>query len=127
MAKKRKLPILSVVPAGSPDEFPRFLISDARNRLWDGQNFSSTGILYSAHNDAAIDVQAILKTHFEGVEPVRYVVPVFVDVFAHEPVLVAEVAKYLSASSRLNLNTTEHGNGPGNALVLPWIDWSRIE
>jgi hypothetical protein len=39
---------------------------------------------------------------------------------------VADIAQYLSRGSRLYLDTTEHGNGPGDSLVLPRIEWSRI-
>ncbi|RLT09093.1 MAG: hypothetical protein DWI22_06450 [Planctomycetota bacterium] len=72
MAKNRKLPILSVVPTGSSDDFPRFLISDARDRLWNGHDFGPTGVLYADPNAAATEVQNILRSHFEGVVPQRY-------------------------------------------------------
>ena len=127
MADKRELPILYVVLAGSSDEFPRFTILDAEDRPWNGQEFGPTGVLYARHNDAATDAQNILRSHFDG-EPQRYIVPLFVEVYSHaDPVPLADVAEYLSASSKLYINTTEHGNGPGNSLVLPWIDWSRIK
>ena len=127
MAKNRKLPILSVVPTGSSDVFPRFLISDARDGLWNGHDFGPTGVLYADHNHAATDVQAILKKNFEGVEPQRYVVPLCVEALSHEPVSMAQVAQYLSRVSRLFLNTTDHGNGPGSSLVLPRIEWHRMK
>ena len=127
MADKRELPILYVVPAGSSDDFPRFTILDAQDRPWNGQEFGPTGVLYARHNDAATDAQNILRSHFDG-EPQRYVVPLFVEVYSHEEsVPVAEVAEYLSRCSRLYLNTTENGNGPGDSLVLPRIEWSRIK
>jgi hypothetical protein len=127
MADRRELPILYVVLAGSSDEFPRFTILDAQDRPWNGQEFGPTGVLYARHNDAATDAQNILRSHFDG-EPQRFVVPLYVEVLSHAgPVAVAEVAQYLSSSSRLYLDTTEHGNGPGDALVLPRIEWSRIK
>jgi hypothetical protein len=127
MADKRELPLLYVVLAGSSDEFPRFTILDAQDRPWNGQEFGPTGVLYASHNDAATDAQNILRSHFDG-EPQRYVVPLYVEVYSQaEPVPLADVAKYLSEASRLYLDTTEHGNGPDDALALPWIDWSRIK
>ena len=69
----------------------------------------------------------ILKQKFGGAETVKYVVPLFVEVHSHGPVIVSEVAKYLSQSARLYIDTTEHGNGPSNSLVLPRIEWHRIE
>ena len=127
MADKRELPILYVVLAGSSDEFPRFTILDAQDRPWNGQEFGTTGVLYARHNDAATDAQNILRSHFDG-EPQRYVVPLYVEVYSHEgPVPLGEVAKYLSEASRLYLNTTDHGNGPSDSLVLPRIEWHRIK
>ncbi len=128
MAKKRELPTLRVVQIGS-DEFERYLIEDQEERVWTGEQFDSQGgALFAKHNDAAIEAQNILKKNFNGVEPQRFVVPLYVEVLNHAgPVPVAEIAKYLSLGSRLYLDTTEHGNGPGDSLVLPWIDWSRIK
>ncbi len=126
MEKKQQLPILSIVPTGTP-QFRRFKIADDKDRLWTGTAFGTTGVLYAKHNDAAIDIQNILKGHFTGVEPDRYVVPLFVEVYSHEPVPVAFVAKHLSVASRLYLNTPEHGNGPGSSLILPRIEWHRIK
>ena len=127
MSKQRKLPILYVVLAGSSDEFPRFTILDAQDRLWNGQEFGPTGVLYARHNDAATEAQNILRSHFDG-EPQRYIVPLCIEVYSHAgPVNVADVAQYLSEASRLYINTTEHRNGPGDALVLPRIEWHRIE
>lgn len=127
MAKKQ-LPILYVVQIGS-EEFQRYVIEDQQDRVWTGERFDSQGAaLFARHNDAATETQNILKRNFNGVEPQRFVVPLYVEVLSHAgPVPLADVAEYLSRGSRLFLDTTEHGNGPGNALVLPWIDWSRIK
>lgn len=128
MAEKQKLPILYVVQVGS-EEFQRYLIEDQEERVWTGERFDSHGAaLFARHNDAAIESQTILKRAFNGVEPQRYVVPLYVEVLNHAgPVPVAEIAQYLSDASRLYIDTTENGNGPGDALVLPMIDWSRIK
>jgi len=122
----KKLPILQVVQI---NDLPRFVIQDQRERIWTGDRFSSmhNGELFARHNDAAVEAQNILKRTFGASESVKYVVPVFIEVHSHEPVVVSEVAKYLSESARLYINTTEHGNGPGNSLVLPTVHWHRIE
>ena len=126
MANQR-LPILRVVQVGN-DDFNRYQIADEQEQLWNGEGFESEkGILYADHNVASEDVQTILKQNFEGVKAVKYVVPLYVEVFSNEPVPVNDVAMYLSRASRLFLNTTDHGNGPNGSLVLPQIEWSRIK
>ena len=126
MEKHEKLPMLRVVQVGNPD-FQRYLIEDEQNRLWTGEKFGQMGVLYADHNHAAADAHQILKNHFKGVKPPRYVVPLFVEVFSHEPVLVAEVVRHLFLASHLSLNIDDHGHGPGGSLVLPMIDWDRIK
>lgn len=127
MAKKR-LPVLYVVQVGN-EEFERYLIEDQEERVWTGEQFDSQGAeLFARHNDAAVESQNILKRTFNGMEPQRYVVPLYVEVLNHAgPVPVADIAEYLSRGSRLYLDTREHGNGPGDSLVLPRIEWHRIK
>jgi len=121
MAKKRDLPILTVVQIGN-EEFERYLIEDQEERVWTGERFDSDGgALFAKHNDAAIESQNILKRSFSGVEPQRFVVPLYVEVLNHAgPVPVNEIAEYLSRGSRLYLDTTENGNaraGADDAMV----------
>ena len=126
MANQR-LPILRVVQVGN-DDFNRYHIANEQEQLWNGQQFQpDRGILYADHNVACTDVQSILRKNFEGVKPVKYVVPLTIEVFSNEPVPVNDVAMYLSRASRLFLNTTDHGNGPGSSLILPQIEWHRIK
>jgi hypothetical protein len=127
--EKKRLPILRVMQIGTK-EFERYLIEDEKSRkVWTGDRFSTLHkpTIYADPNAAATEVQNILKKNFAGVEPQRYVVPVCIESFSHEPVTVAQVAQYLSRVSQLFLNTTDYGNGPGNSLVLPRIEWHRIE
>src|SRR5688572_20377998 len=82
MSKNRRLPILSVVPAGTR-QFERWTISDQRDRLWTGEGFGSEGWwLYASYNAAACDTQDILRSHFQGIEPVLFEVPLVVEVLA---------------------------------------------
>lgn len=127
MAKKQKLPILSVVQIGN-DEFERFEIRDQQDRVWNGNQFGSgAGVLYANQNNAALDSQEILRQSFKGMKPQRLVVPLYVDVFSHDgPVPLTEIAEYSSMASRLYIDSLKHGNGPGDSLVLTQIEWSRI-
>lgn len=128
MAKKRELPTLYVVQIGESG-FERFVIEDEQDRVWTGERFDSQGAaLFARHNDAATEAQTILKANFKGVEPQRFVVPLYVEVLNHDgPVPVTEIAQYLSNGAKLYLDTTENGNGPGDSLVLPRIEWHRIK
>ena len=122
-----KLPILTVLQLHN--QFDRFVIRDEKNRDWNGEKFTKKGTpsLYADHDLACRDGHDILKQHFVDVQPVRFIVPIFVDVLSREPVDRVDVARYLCQTSRLVLDTSKNGNGPGNSLVLPVIDWRQIE
>lgn len=122
----KKLPILSIVPVGTP-EFQRYTINDEKNRRWNGERFVSTGegVRYADYSDAAMDLQMILKKYFEGQTPTRYVVPVFIEVYGDVP--VALVAQHLSKTASLFLDTPKQGYGPDGSLILPVIHWGQIE
>jgi hypothetical protein len=123
-----KLPILSAVPIDSAN-IERWVIEDEHERRWTGDGFAvdKIGSLYAHRNVAIGDIHKILKSHFADVPPVRYVVPLVVEVYNHEPIEVVKLARYLSQASSLNLRISELGNGPGDSLVLPTIEWSGIK
>jgi len=125
--KKKRLPILTVYRFGK--EFDRFLIKDDKKRVWTGKQFDSgSAALFADANAACFEVHKILKKNFDGNEPRRYVVPTFIEVFSHEPVSEGEIVHYLSSGAKLTMDLNKYGNGPGcNSLVLPIIDWKRIE
>lgn len=125
---EQQLPILTVVQTS--DQFERFYIQDEKDRFWTGSEFQSgpqRPTLYADDFEVCSTVHRILKGYFPDVEPVRYVVPMVVEVFSHEPVHVSDIAQYLSGAARLQMDLPKHGNGPGSSLVLPRIDWHRIE
>lgn len=128
MEQQRQLPILTVVQTS--DQFERFFIRDEKDRVWTGDKFqpgTQRPTLYADDFDVCSTVHKILKGYFPGVEPVRYVVPMVVEVYSHEPVPESEIAQYLSRTATLQMNLPKHGNGPGSSLVLPRIDWHRME
>jgi len=127
MGMEKRLPVLRVMLI-SDAAFERYLILDELDRTWTGERFDSTGgILYADCNHAALDTHNILKRCFQGCEARKYEVPLVVEVYARYPVSVDEIALYLSRASRLQIDTTDHGNGPGTSLVLPRIEWHRIQ
>lgn len=127
MGMEQRLPVLRVTQIPNA-AFERYLILDERDRSWTGERFdSSGGILYANCNHAALDTHNILKQSFQECEPQKYEVPLVVEVYSRCPASVEEIAQYLSRAARLQIDTTEHGNGPGTSLVLPRIEWNRIQ
>lgn len=127
MGMEQRLPVLRVMQI-SDASFERYLILDELDRTWTGERFDLTGgILYADCNHAALDTHNILKRCFQGREPWNYEVPLVVEVYSRCPVSVEMIAEYLSRASRLQIDTTVHGNGPGTSLVLPKIEWHRIQ
>jgi len=128
MEQQRQLPILTVVQTS--DQFERFYIRDEKDRLWTGGEFQpgpQRPTLYADDFEVCSTVHRILKGYFPDVEPFSYVVPMVIEVYSHEPLPMSEVAQYLSRTARLQMNLPQNGNGPGNSLVLPRIDWHRME
>lgn len=126
----QQLPILIIVQTDSP--FARFVIEDqATGQTWTGEQFGPENpAMYANINKAAMDANQILKDQFNGdepVEPVKYCVPLFVEVYSRRPVEIAEVADYLSKAAVFSINTTQNGNGPKGQLVVTTIPWHRIE
>lgn len=127
MEQERQIPILTVFQTS--DQFERYYIQDDRDRVWTGDKFQSgkRPTLYADDFEVRSTVHRILKGYFPGVEPVKYVVPMVVEVFSHEPLHISEVAQYLSCTASLQMDLPKHGNGPGTSLVLSRIDWHRME
>jgi hypothetical protein len=100
------LPILYVVQIGEPD-FQRFVIEDEQDRVWTGERFDSDGgALFAKHNDAATEAQNILRANFKGVEPERFVVPLYVEVLNHAgPVPVAEIGWPVNTATPIERET----------------------
>ncbi|MDA9856615.1 hypothetical protein N9D23_00720 [Rubripirellula sp.] len=96
--------------------------------MWDGQQF--TGEFDSAKkywhpSDACIDMQAILKEHYQYLPEKKYIVPVEITVLG--PASRDEIAEYLFQASVLSLRTEEYDNGPNGSLVSPVIHWGLIK
>ncbi len=120
------LPILSVVPA----PFDKFIIEDEKGRRWNGKDLKAnekTPATFMSQFDVRSEMHEILKGHYPNVQPVRYVVPVFVDVYSYSPVEISEVGPYLAQAGSLQMNTPDCGYGPNNSLILPRIEWHLIE
>jgi hypothetical protein len=125
--REQQLPILAVVQTNAP--FQRFFIEDEKEQVWTGSQFEKAGLpaLFASPFGVRSAYHDILKGYFPGVTPVRYVVPLVVEVYSHQPLHISEVAKYLAKTASLQMDIPQNGNGPGDSLVLARIDWHRIE
>ena len=123
----RKLPIVSVIPAGT-QRYRRWQIADERHRIWTGERFSeSSGLVYASHNLAAIDAESILRSSVGAVPSRNYEAPAVVEVLGQSAIPQAVVAHFLSKAIRLFHNRSEHGYGPDGSVVLLHIDWARMK
>ena len=112
--------------------FPRFLIEDQDQNVWNGTEFVSDrlkGELYADTADACIVLQEILKRDLSERVLIRFKAPVIIEVFADPDAIVnpLDIAAWLSKTCRLQMNTTKNGIGPDNSVVLPVIYFHRIE
>lgn len=127
MDQRQQLPILAVVQTNA--SFQRFFIEDEQERVWTGRKFDTDGppALFATQFAVRSAYHEILKGYFPGVQSVKYIVPLTVEVYSHQPLHISHVAKYLADAASLQMNTPVNGHGPGNSLVLPRIEWHQID
>jgi hypothetical protein len=119
--------LLRAEPIGHPPS-RRWVIQNIKtNTVWDGEKFVddwAKGRKYAHPSDACEDMAEVLKGFYGKLEKRTFVVPIEVEVYG--PASRSKIARYLYDASILNVQTHEHGNGPGISLVLPTIHWGRI-
>ena len=122
--------ILSVHRAGSP-QFPRYFISDQYKRVWTGEDWSDNerdSLLYSDSPEACLEVQRLLQLEYMDKPMRRFRAPVYLDLYADEPLPAVQIVRWLAKASRLLMDSPEHGNGPvEGALGLVRIEWGEIQ
>ena len=124
--------LLKVVPVDEDAPFPRYVIEDQADQVWNGTTFVSDrtqGQLFADTNEACHALQNILRSDTGGRVLYRFKVPVMVEVYA-DPVSIVnplDIAAWLSKTSHLQMATNENGVGPDNFVVLPVINWHLIE
>ncbi len=120
--------ILRAQPIGTPP-CRRYVIQNLHdNTVWNGHTFIDDwqkGMKYATASSACMDMQDILKTHYDQLPRHRYVCPVEIEVYGDAP--KSKIAKYLHQSSTLNIKTHEFGNGPRECLVLPVVHWGLMK
>lgn len=122
--------ILSVHRAGSP-QFPRYFISDQFNRVWTGEGWSDNerdGLLYGDSPEACREVQRLLQLEYMDKPMRKFFAPVYLDLYADEPLPTVQIVRWLAKASRLLIDSPEQGNGPvEGTLGLVRIEWGEIQ
>lgn len=122
--------ILSVHRTGTP-QFPRYVIGDQFNRVWSGDGWSENerdGLLYGDSPEACLEVQRLLQLEYTDKPVRRFRAPVYLDLYADEPLPTVQIVRWLSKASRLLIDSPQQGNGPAEGtLGLVRIEWGEIE
>ncbi len=60
---------------------------------------------------------------------IRYclIAPVMIDVYADGPIDQEEMAWFLSQNCFVSMNGLGTGEGPGESVVLPSVDWRKLK
>ena len=113
------------------DDFPRFKITHPSGKEWDDKNSQWTwteGTLYENVNEAAQQIQTLLKDHYGDLPQVKYESPVEVVVHSDEEVPINELKAWLSKVAKLTIFSDQHGNGPRPGTFVTFkIPWARLE
>lgn len=120
--------ILRAEPIGQPPSRRWVIQNVKKSTVWNGVIFVEdwdNARVYAHPSDACADMAEVLRDFYSGLGAKRtMVVPIEVEVYG--PASRSMVATYLYNASILNVQTHEHGNGPGISLVLPTIHWGKI-
>lgn len=127
---ERRPIILSLVERGTP-QFRRFAISDQFLRYFDGEDWTPNGnaaLLFSDANLACQEMQRLLLLAYMDRPVRRFRAPVYIDLYASNPVTLDQLATWLVKVAALLIDSPKHGNGPcEGALGLCRINWSELE
>jgi len=124
-----KKPALVAVPF-IESRWLRWVIQDERERYWTGTGFSKDQRKALTYADSLVvtqDMRRILKTRCKGLTRYRVVAPVTIEVYADGPIDREEMAWFLSQNCFVSMSQLGTGEGPGNSIVLPLVDWSKMK
>ncbi len=110
--------------------FVRYLIQDEQGRFWTGKGFTKDKRKALAYADEVVilrDMRRILKRRCKGMIRHRFVAPVMIDVYAEGPIDQEELAWFLSQNVFVSMDGLGTGEGPGESVVLPLVDWKKLK
>ncbi len=72
-------------------------------------------------------MRRILTRRCNGLVRYLYVAPVMSNVYADGPIDQDEMAWFSSQNCFVSMNRLGTGEGPGESIVLPLVDWSKMK
>jgi hypothetical protein len=123
-----KKPALVAVPF-IESQWLRWVIQDERERYWTGRSFSKDQRKALTYADSLVvtqDMRRILKRLCSGLIRYRLIAPVVIDVYADGPIDQEEMAWFLSQNCFVSMSRLGTGEGPGDSVVLPLVDWKKL-
>jgi hypothetical protein len=123
-----KKPALVAVPF-IESQWLRYIIQDERERYWTGRSFSKDQRRALTYADSLVvtqDMRRILKRLCSGLIRYRLIAPVVIDVYADGPIDQEEMAWFLSQNCFVSMSRLGTGEGPGDSVVLPLVDWKKL-
>ena len=124
----KKKPGLVAVPF-IESEWLRWIIQDERKRYWTGRRFSKDQRKALTYADSLVvtqDMRRILRKRCKGLTRYRLVVPVTIDVYTDGAIDQEEMAWFLSQNCFVSMSRLGTGEGPGDSVVLPLVDWKKL-
>ncbi len=124
-----KKPTLAAIPF-IESQWLRYIIQDERERYWTGRGFSNDQRKAVTYADSLVvtqDMRRILKRRCKGLIRYRLVASVMIDVYADGPINQEEMAWFLSQNCFVSMGQLGTGEGPGNSIVLPLVDWNNMK
>ncbi len=125
----KKKPALAAVPFVE-SQWLRWIIQDEKDRYWMGRRFSKDQRQALTYADSLVvveDMRRILRRRCKGLIRYRLVAPVIIDVYADSPIDQEEMAWFLSQNCFVSMSRLGTGEGPGDSIVLPLVDWSKLK
>jgi len=124
-----KKPALVAVPFIESQWF-RWVIQDERERYWTGRGFTKNQRKALTYDDSLVvtqDMRRILNRRCKGLIRYRLIAPVMIDVYADGPIDQEEMAWFLSRNCFISMSRLGTGEGPGESVVLPLVDWNNMK
>ncbi len=122
-------PALVAVPF-IESQWLRWIIQDERGRYWTGRGFAKNQRKALTYADSLVvtqDMRRILRKRCKGLTRYRLVVPVTIDVYTDGAIDQEKMGWFLSQNCFVSMSRLGTGEGPGESVVLPSVDWKKLK